>query len=59
MKKWQIESVPSIGGNTPQKLVFTGHDSFPKSANLLNSPKKEPVLVIWIRYLVGRLIHHL
>ena len=59
MKKWQIESVPSIGGGIPRKLIFTGHDSFPKSTHLLNSPKEESILVIWIRYLGGRLIHHL
>ncbi len=59
MKKWQVESISSIGGGAPRKLVFTGHDSIPGSAHLLNYPKKESLLVTRIRSLVGHLIRYL
>ncbi len=59
MKKWKIEPIPSIGGTTPKKLIFTGHDSFTRSTFSIKEPKKELAIVSWLRRVIGRIMYYL
>jgi len=59
MRKWQIESIGSIGGTSPRKLVYAGRDACYRPGLLRGEAKKEASFVLWLRRLVGRIINYL
>lgn len=59
MKKWQIEPIRSIGGASPRKVVFTGHDIYLRPELLNLEPKKDSLFVARIRRVVDRITRYL